>query len=170
MNGGLSTSKARKDQPSTVLFCEYSNGGSLQSTLREVVDRLAPMVGFYTRVTERGGTKLGSLLSNKNLWSGGECGRMECRVCEQPGDRKEDCIRRNIVYESECTECVAGVDVSSDSLELTGATAALYVGESARSLFERSGEHWLAAEQEKDESHMFQHMSEVHKRGCKPQF
>ena len=51
-------------QPSTVLLCEYSKGGSLQRTLREVVVRLAPLVGFTMRVTES------SLLSNKNLWTG----------------------------------------------------------------------------------------------------
>ena len=83
----------KKIQPSTVLFCEYSKGGSLQSNLREVVDRLAPLIGFTMRVTERGGTTLGSMLSNKNLWAGGECGRKECEVCSQPGEKREDCMR-----------------------------------------------------------------------------
>ena len=41
---------------STVLFVEYSRGGSLQKRMREVVDRLSPMLGFSMRVTERGGT------------------------------------------------------------------------------------------------------------------
>ena len=116
VTGGAPSSKARKNQPSPVLLCEYSKEVSLQSTLRVVVDMLNPMVGFLTRVTERGGTKLGSLLSTKNLWSGEECGRKECRVYEKPGERREDCIRRNILYESD------------DKLELTGVRAALYVG------------------------------------------
>ena len=95
----LSTTFKKSSQPPTVLFCEYSRGGCLQSRLKEVTDRLSSLVGFRMRVTERGGTKLGSLLSNKNLWSGVECGRMECRVCSQPGDKKEDCVRRNVLYE-----------------------------------------------------------------------
>ena len=77
-----------------------------------MVDTLAPPVGFYMRVTERGGTKLGSLLSNKNLWSGMECGRGECRTCAQGGEKREDCIRRNKLYESDCTECVYIYDVN----------------------------------------------------------
>jgi hypothetical protein len=39
----------------TVLFVEFSKGGSLQKSMREVLDRLTPMLGFRVRVTERGG-------------------------------------------------------------------------------------------------------------------
>ena len=60
--------------------------------MRDALDRLTPMMGFRVRVTERGGTSLGSLLSNKNLWSGEPCGREDCRPCKQPGDRKEACM------------------------------------------------------------------------------
>ena len=52
--------------------------GSFQKSLREEVDRLAPMMGFNRRVVERGGTNLGALLSNKNPWSGAHCGRGVC--------------------------------------------------------------------------------------------
>ena len=162
---------AKKHQPSTVLFCEYSKGGVLQSGLRGVVDRLAPMVGFNMRVTERAGTTLGSLLSNKILWTGDECGRQECKVCLQTGNKKEDCIRRNILYESECVRCVSSEMMPTLSLGGKGDNASLYVGESARSLFERSTEHWQAALQLKEESHMFQHMVEVHKDDtARPEF
>ena len=83
---------------------------------------------------------------------------------------REDCIKRNILYESECTVCVLGVGEAGDSLEMTGATPALYVGESARSLYERTGEHWLATEQKKEESHMYQHVVEAHNGESKPSF
>ena len=102
---------------------------------------MAPLVGFKMIVTERGGTKLSSLLSNKNLCSGMECGRKECAVCRQTGDKKEDCVRRNILYESECSKCGEDVDVTGASLERQGKEASLYVGETARSLFERSSKH-----------------------------
>ena len=45
----------------------------------------------------------------------------------------------------------------------------IYVGESARSLHERSGEHWKDAEGGKEESHMVQHVGETHK-GEAPDF
>ena len=51
-------------QPSTVLFIEYTKGGSLQKSIREVVDRLSGMLDFTMRVTERGGTPPGSILSS----------------------------------------------------------------------------------------------------------
>ena len=123
---------AKKHQPSTVLFCEYSKGGVLQSGLRGVVDRLAPMVGFNMRVTERAGTTLGSLLSNKSLWTGDECGRQERKVCLQTGDNKEYCIRRNILYECDCVRCVSSEVMPTLSL---GGKGDNNLGESARSLF-----------------------------------
>ena len=86
----------RNKQPSTVLFVEFSKGGSLQKAMRAIVDRLEALLGFSIRVTERGGTPLSSLLSNKSLWRGQECGRGECKICIQPGERLEDCKRRNI--------------------------------------------------------------------------
>ena len=157
------TTTGVKAQPTTVLFCEYSKGGDLQSKLKGVADRLSPLVGFKMRVTERGGTKLASLLSNKNLWSGMECTRVECRPFVQTGDKREDCVRRNILYESECERCCGnGDEVTGGSLKRQDQEAFLYVGESARSLCERSTEHWLAAEQMKEESYMVQHSVEAH--------
>ena len=61
-------------------------------------------------------------------------------------------------------------DVSSPGLRIGGSSAFLYVGESARSLFERTSEHFQAADAEKEESHMFQHLVETHKGEGKPQF
>ena len=61
----------------TVLFVEQSRGGSLAKCLKDVVGRLSPMLGFNIKVEEKAGTKLQNLLSNKNLWTGSECGRHE---------------------------------------------------------------------------------------------
>ena len=61
------------------------------------------MLGFSRMVVERGGTGLGALLYNKNLWSGAHCVRGVCRTCKQPGDRKKDCKSRIIVFVSVCT-------------------------------------------------------------------
>ena len=79
-------------------------------------------------------------------------------------------MRRSVLYESECVECGQGEDVTDSSLERKGKEASLYVGETARSLFERSQEHWKAAEQSKEESHMFQHTMETHKGKGIPMF
>ena len=87
------------------MFVEFSRGGSLQKCIRDALDRITPILGFKVRVTEKGGTPLGSLLSNKNLWSGDPCGRVKCRTCAQAEEKKEPCTARNVVYESECCKC-----------------------------------------------------------------
>ena len=55
-------------------------------------------------------------------------------------------------------------------LNMSGKNATLYVGETSRSLFERTSEHWQAADSMKEESHMVQHMEESHKGEGKPEF
>ena len=89
----------------TVLFVEFSKGGALQKTIKECLEKITPMLGFKTRIAEKGGTPLSSLLSNKDPWSGVACGREACRTCAQNDDKKEPFMRRNIVYESECGTC-----------------------------------------------------------------
>jgi hypothetical protein len=116
----------------TVLFVEFSKEGSLQKEMRGVLDRLKPMLGFGVRVTERGGTTLGSMLSNKNLWNGQPCGRPKCRPCAQEGEKKEACTSKNIVYESECRKCNppgSRKEQDKKGLEEKRAVASLYVGE-----------------------------------------
>ena len=106
----------------------------LQKKVSETLDRLTPILKFKIKVAEKGGTTLGSLLSNKNLWSGQECGRTACRTCAQPDKRKEPCTLGNVVYESECARCnppgtrrVADKDGLAEKRDV----ASLYVGESA---------------------------------------
>ena len=173
--GGKSgdSAEGRKLRTTTVLFVEFSKGGAIQKKMRDCLDRLTPMLGFKMRVTEKGGTPLGSLLSNKNLWSGSECGRTTCRTCAQPDESKEPCTLRNIVYESECTVCnPPGFRREADKSGLAEKRdhPSLYVGESARSISERSAEHWRDAESGKEESHMLEHQAESHQGVVPPQF
>ena len=46
----------------------------------------------------------------------------------------------------------------------------IYVGETCRSLHERSKEHWRDANTMSEESHMLQHQQEVHKDIKDPEF
>jgi hypothetical protein len=131
------------------------------------------MLGFKTRVAEKGGTSLGSLLSNKDPWSGVACGRVMCRSCAQPEERKEPCMRRNVVYESECGVCnPPGTRREADKRSLAESKGypSLYVGESARSLAERAQEHWRDAESGKPETHMLEHQEASHGGEGTPSF
>jgi hypothetical protein len=73
---------------STVMFVEFSKGGSLQKCMKDVLDRIAPMMGFKVRVTEKGGSTLGSLLSNKNLWRGSPVGERNVELVLKMMKRK----------------------------------------------------------------------------------
>ena len=149
----------------SVLFVEFSRGGSLQKDVKECLDKLSPMLGFKVRVAEKGGTQLSSLLSNKNLWSGVECGRDSCRTCQQPGDTKEPCMLRNVLYESECSKCNppgSRKEADKHGLDEKREDPSLYVGETARSVAERASEHWRDAETGKEESHMLEHQAAGH--------
>ena len=77
----------------------------MKKRLRECLDRIIPMLGFKVKVTEKVDTPLGSLPSNKNLFSGVEFGRGTCRTCAQPDKKKEPCTLRNVVFESEWRVC-----------------------------------------------------------------
>ena len=157
--------QAKQTRITTVLFVEFTRGGELQKTMRETLDRLTPMLGFRVRVAEKGGTNLESLLSNKNLWKGRECGRHNCRTCAQAGEQKEPCTLRNVVYESECGKCNKPgerKEQDKESLEDRRAVASIYVGETARSISERALEHWRDGESMKEESHMTEHQQQSH--------
>ena len=140
--------------------------------MRECLDKLSPMLGFKVRVAEKGGTPLSSLLSNKDLWSGQECGRGLCRTCKQVGEKKEPCMRRNVVYESECSVCNppgTRKETDKEGLSEKREEPSLYVGETERSVAERTAEHWRDAETGKEESHMLEHQTASH-AGEPPQF
>ena len=53
---GKRTAKEKELRISTVMFVEFTKGGSLQKSIREVVHRITPMLGFRMRVTEKWGT------------------------------------------------------------------------------------------------------------------
>ena len=154
-----------KQQPSTVLIVEHTKGGSLQKTVRAVVDRLQPLLGFSARVTERGGTPLGSILSSKNVGGRSICEREDCKICPQPGEVLENCKRRNVLYESECQDCNGPEDWKTrdqKSLQDNREQPSIYVGETNRSLFERTKEHWGDCYAQKESSHMHEHHSAAH--------
>ena len=87
------------------------------------------------------------------------------RLKPMMGERKEACMQRNLVYESEWGECnLEGSRTLADKVSLAESreVPSLYVGETARSLKERSSEHWADTESWKDECHMVEHQVMAH--------
>ena len=84
--------------------------------------------------------------------SDGKCHRAECWVCKyHKGKGSSKCRRKSVVYESRCQICYAA-----------GSTDGVYVGETGRSLFERSEEHLEDARNLKKSSHIFKHWALSH--------
>ena len=148
----------------TVMFVEQTVGGVLAKRLQEAEDRISKFCKYRIRMVETSGTQLCRLLPNTNPWSGMDCGRSSRFTCQQGDENLLDCKRRNLVYESTCTVC----EEREEALEKESVDAkkngrgksdhgGVYVGETARSLFERAAEHRDDAEKQHDDSHMMKH-------------
>ena len=89
----------------SVMFIEVTKDGKLAKRLREVEKRLQKILKYKTKIVEGVGNKLKDLLSCTDPWKGQECGRQNCVTCLQTGEKKQNCRKRNIIYESKCVEC-----------------------------------------------------------------
>ena len=86
----------------SLLFLEYKNCGELARRMRELMKRLAPMLGFGVKIVERAGRTLRSQFPLSSLWDGAPCGRIECITCTQGADKIPPCTRKSLVYENIC--------------------------------------------------------------------
>ena len=68
-------------------------------------------------------------------------------------DKLENCKQRNVLYESFCAECNPEDLKDGNGWKADG----IYVGETARSIFERALEHHGDAEGRKEDSHRIKH-------------
>ena len=160
--------KIKKPEPPKIgaMFVEQTAGGMLAKMLQEVEDRLASITGYRIRITEMSGSKLCRVLPNTNPWGNQDCLRGDCFTCSQPGEKLENCKERNILYETMCAVCnKEGVEMkqkSQSKWKEFKTMVGVYVGETARSLYERVGEHWQDVQGGKEESHMLKHWQEFH--------
>ena len=99
------------------------------------------------------GNALKRVFSSTNPWASRDCGRPDCIICSQGDEEIQDCRRRNILYENRCTLCQ--VRDGKDDAKMTG--KGIYVGESARSMYERAKEHEADRVGELEESHQIKH-------------
>ena len=115
--------------PLTVLFVPRTPYGELARKLRLAEEAIEKITGDRIKIVEKAGTMLKRVLHKSNPWAGGPCGRPDCLVCshEKGGG---NCKKRNITYKTECQTCQ----------ERSGKER-IYVGESARTAYERGQEH-----------------------------
>ena len=88
----------------------------------------------------------------------GDCGRQDCVVCNQQDDKQQDCRQRNVLYENHCQACK--VDVQKDGSNKDDSKKdgrGLYIGETSRSVYERSKEHQEDRDDREEDSHQVKH-------------
>ena len=166
------------------MFIPNTRRGTLLKMMRENEDSLAEMTGFRVSYSEAAGTKLGRLFS-LDLAKNQPCGRSQEKCSSCNTDKIEtNCKARCITYKSRCTLCnpekkpdpsspqegeqlqdrpqqdVVDEVVADPSLGRVG----IYIGESSRSIAERTTEHFNDAESFSKGSHIVKHWMKTHPR------
>ena len=123
------------------------------------------ITGYKLKVVERAGDSMEGLLHRSNPWSGADCARQKCLLCEtkrsHPKYENQSCRKRNVVYITLCETCRIEVDgkVEGDTEETR---LYQYIGESSRSCYERGWELQADCDQSKPGSHMLKHIIDKH--------
>ena len=167
--GGRRVKVTKVPQPSTVLFVEQTQDGELAARLREMFNRLEPILGFTVKTVEKTGSKLGSKFPLYNLWDGTACGRQECIPCGQGAEFIQSCTKTSVVYENVCQKCNPGAGGERELKEIVTTIPTAYIGETSRSICERTKEHWSSYRSRDKDSHLLKHQELCHK-GAPPKF
>ena len=134
------------------MFIPRTHNGALVEKLRKVKEGLTGQ-GRKTstpklKLVEQAGTMLKSILTSSDPWASRPCQHPQCSTCI--GERTGDCRVRLVVYVNSCSICR---DKGKDSD---------YIGESARSMLERSLEHQRDALNTAKTSHIRTHVRDEH--------
>ena len=105
-----------------------------------------------------------------NLWEGTQCGRDDCIPCSQGAEFVQQCTKKSVVYENICLLCNPGAAGKKELKELNTTIPTAYVGESSRSIKERTKEHWGAYHAKNKESHLLKHQELQHGGAAPPKF
>ena len=110
-------------------------------------------------MVERSGTPLKMMFPLTKIGEGQECGRKDCRTCTQDtrGEKLPPCMKRNVLYENICVRC--NPDIGGEEGEKKGwspptTIPSIYLGETAKSLYERGKEHWYSFRSRAKDSHI----------------
>ena len=132
--------------------------------------RMEGTLGFGIKVVERTGPSLRSQFPLSNLWEGTGCDRQDCTTCRQGAEVLPNCTKSSILYENICHACNPAARSKEPVGEVRSDVPTLYVGESSRSIYERSKEHWSDWRNKRSSSHIAKHQDQVHGPDEEPQF
>ena len=86
-------------------------------------------------------------------------------TCYQGAEYIPNCTKQSILYENVCAVCVPTATKREQIKEqdLNTGSPALYVGETSRSVMERSREIWRDYRSKKEDSHIYKHQLIAHR-------
>ena len=148
---------------------EQTPEGALANKLRELLRRLEPTLGFKMKVVERTGATLRSNFPLYNLWEGTRCGREQCIPCAQGAEFVQQCTANSVIYENICRKCNPGAGGKKELEVVKSSFPTTYVGETSRSIMERTREHWESYRGRHKDSHLLKHQEMEHE-GAIPEF
>ena len=146
----------------SVIFVDNSVGGKLAKRFQEAEEEAGDTTGYRVRITESAGSPLSMLLPSTNPWGPQDCLRKECVTCAQDDNKRIDCKKRNILYESECVICGEERKRMEKSKDWKDTGRGVYVGESSRSIFERAKEHVAGRNSLDEDNHQIKHWISSH--------
>ena len=141
---GQSKVKKRDKYTEAVFFVPYTSDGILRSSLMKMESKL----DFENNVkySEELGRTVADMLVRKDP-EPIDCGRQNCFTCRSEAGK---CQRQNLIYEITCITCQRSEKVS------------IYVGETARTSFDRGAEHLNDLKRKSKESPLVNHQIEDH--------
>ena len=103
--------------------------------------------GYRIKIVEESGEKILDILHSSNLWKGEDCGRERSMLCATKAmtekNKKQDCRKRSLVYETWCETCLRkdikeveeqdGLEEKEIEEKIRKIKKHKYVGETARS-------------------------------------
>ena len=159
----------------SVIFCPYTVKGELAKQLRQEEENLMKLTGYKLKVVEQVGDKILDKLHTANPWRGRPCGREDCWPCNIKAwtetDGKKDCTKRSLIYETWCQTCFEKdkeaveeefEDEKERKLMIDRIKKHKYIGETARSAYERGWEHQDALRKLQEDSHLLKHVAHYH--------
>ena len=147
--------------------------------MRETENHFEETTDWRMKMVEKAGVKVSSMLTDSDPWSGLDCARESCWLCETKLATgkltSQECTRRNLVYETFCMTCeeMDGKKVEDGGKEEGDKRAGedkretklyKYVGETCRSVWERSAEHQADLRNLNPTSHLLKHVLDKHEK------
>ena len=133
----------------TVLQVPSTRESALLKGIASLEPRLARASGYSVRLVEKSGVQAVRLFDRKMEKS--TCERPDCLPCST-SSRKSKCKKTNLVYRATCLKC----------MEIGSLKPGVYIGETSRTLAERSSEHATLYDNLDLKSFMTKHWANEH--------